>query len=104
MEPLWKLWSDCPSCLARDLRVSWADVVLRPQSSQCDDPTKVPKLQSIDDREYLEHGEGLPRVGWMLVGEITLQQRPERVRVRWQVRREDVASGRLPYRRGGPRR
>jgi hypothetical protein len=51
----------------------------------------------------LYHGEGLPRVGWVLVGETTLQQRPERVRVRWQVRREDLARGRRPYRQGAPR-
>jgi hypothetical protein len=52
----------------------------------------------------LYRGEGLPRVGWVLVGETTLQQRPARVQARWQVRREHLASGRLPYRRGGPRR
>ena len=52
----------------------------------------------------LYHGEGLPRVGWVLVGETTLQQRPERVRVRWQVRREDLAQGRRPYRQGPQRR
>jgi hypothetical protein len=52
----------------------------------------------------LYHGEGLPGVGWVLVDETTLQQRPERVRVRWQVRREDLARGRRPYRQGLQRR
>jgi hypothetical protein len=52
----------------------------------------------------LYHGEGMPRVGWVLVGETTLQQRPVRMHVRWQVRRQDLADGRPPYRQGTRRR